>query len=118
MVLTPAGEFLMGEPKTNGQGWVRNPLHKVYLSSYYIYRNLVTVGQYEKFCRAVKRSMPPAPAFNQNWEKKDHPIVNVSWDDAMAYCAWAGVQLPTEAQWEKAARGVDGRPYPWGFESG
>ena len=57
--------------------------------------------------------MPEVPSWG--W-KDDHPIVNVNWDDAQAYCAWAGVKLPTEQQWEKAARGTEGRKYPWGNE--
>jgi formylglycine-generating enzyme required for sulfatase activity len=76
-----------------------------------MYKNLVTVAQYRGFCQATGRSMPDAPPWG--WHD-DHPIVNVSWDDAKAYAKWAGVSLPTEAQWEKAARGTDGREYPWG----
>jgi formylglycine-generating enzyme required for sulfatase activity len=76
-----------------------------------MYKNLVTVAQYRRFCEATGRSMPDAPGWG--WHD-DHPIVNVSWDDARAYAKWAGVSLPTEAQWEKAARGTDGREYPWG----
>jgi formylglycine-generating enzyme required for sulfatase activity len=70
------------------------------------------VAQYRKFCEATKHAMPEEP----DWKWQDtHPIVNVSWNDAKAYADWAGAALPTEAQWEKAARGGDGRPFPWGF---
>ena len=65
----------------------------------------VTVRAYQRFAEARQLSMPPAPGFNPNWQKTDHPIVNVSWDDATAYCQWAGGRLPTEAEWERAARG-------------
>jgi formylglycine-generating enzyme required for sulfatase activity len=110
MILIPAGEFLMGEDNRSD-----NPRHKVNLSDYYIYKNLVTVGMYEKFCQDTGRKIPPEPRFNPEWSNKDHPIVNVSWDDAKAYCDWAGVALLSEAQWEKAARGVSGQQYPWGY---
>ena len=107
MVLIPAGEFVMGSNHADNT----KPERKVYLTAYYIYKNLVTVAQYRQFCDATKRAMPNAPKWG--W-KDDHPIVNVTWEDANAYCKWAGGHLPTEAQWEKAARGVDGREYPWG----
>jgi formylglycine-generating enzyme required for sulfatase activity len=83
----------------------------VVLDSYYIYKTPVTVRQYRQFCEAQGKAMPSAPYWG--W-KEDHPMVRVSWEEAKAYCAWAGVTLPTEAQWEKAARGTDGRKYPWG----
>jgi formylglycine-generating enzyme required for sulfatase activity len=87
------------------------PARKVTLGGYWMYKTEVTVAQYRKYCEATGASMPDAPG----WGWKDaHPIVNVSWDDAAAYCKWAGVTLPTEAQWENAARGTDGREYPWG----
>ena len=71
----------------------------------------VTVAQYRKFCEATDRKMPNAP----DWGWQDsHPIVNVTWDDATAFAEWVGASLPTETQWEKAARGTDGREYPWG----
>lgn len=106
MVYVPAGPFLMGD-----DDWSDNPRHTVTLSGYWMYKTPVTVAQYRKFCHAKGAKMPSAPKWG--W-KDDHPIVNVTWDDAKAYCDWAGVHLPTEAQWEKAARGTDGRTYPWG----
>jgi len=69
------------------------------------------VAQYRQFCAATSRSMPSAPDWG--WQE-NHPIVSVSWDDAAAFAAWAGLSLPTEEEWEKAARGTDGREYPWG----
>jgi formylglycine-generating enzyme required for sulfatase activity len=130
MVYVPAGEFLMGSSEADiDAAYVLNksvvkdakreqyqdetPQRRVYLDGCWIYRNLVTVAQYRRFCEATSRKMPDNP----DWVlEDDHPIVSVSWDDAKAYCDWADVSLPTEAQWEKAARGTDGRVYPWGNE--
>jgi formylglycine-generating enzyme required for sulfatase activity len=110
MVLIPAGEFLMGSKDGEADDDER-PQHKVYLTGYWIYRTEVTVAQYRKFCQATGRQMPPEP--ESGWQNT-HPIVNVTWEDAAAYAQWAGAALPTEAQWEKAARGTDGQVYPWG----
>ncbi len=71
---------------------------------------------YKAFCNQTGSRMPDAPAFNADWRDVNHPIVNVNWSDAKAYCHWVGVTLPTEAQWEKAARGTNGITYPWGNE--
>jgi formylglycine-generating enzyme required for sulfatase activity len=110
MVYVPAGDFTMGSKE--GEGYAsEHPQHKVYLDGFWIYKNDVTVAEYRKFCEATGRTMPHAPGWG--W-KDDHPVVNVAWDDAAAYAGWAKVHLPTEAQWEKAARGTDGRIYPWG----
>ncbi|MBB6050157.1 formylglycine-generating enzyme family protein [Armatimonas rosea] len=109
LILIPEGEFLRGG--TTGD---EKPAQKLALGAYRIGKNLVTVALYEEFCRATKRPLPKAPVFNPGFTKKDHPIVNVSWDDARALADWARLTLPTEAQWEKAARGTDGRLYPWG----
>jgi len=125
MVLVPAGRFVMGsssaEIKRLQKGTLdfdagllkaESPQHTVFLSAYYIYKDEVTVAQYRKFCKASGHAMPvkePAGGWQDNY-----PIVNVSWEDATAYAKWAGAQLPTEAQWEKAARGTDGRTFPWG----
>jgi len=107
MVYVPAGEFTMG---SDGAG-DEKPRRTVYLDGFWMYRTEVTVGQYRKFCSGTGRDMPDPPSWG--W-KDDHPVVNVTWDDAKAYADWAGVSLPTEAQWEKAARGTGGREYPWG----
>ncbi|MDE2125803.1 MAG: SUMF1/EgtB/PvdO family nonheme iron enzyme [Armatimonadetes bacterium] len=111
MVWIPAGPFQMGD-----SGQRDNPPHTVTLSGFWMYRNDVTVTEYRTFCDAAGRRMPPAPYFDPTWSQGDHPIVNVTWDDAAAYARWAGCELPTEAQWEKAARGTDGRKYPWGSD--
>jgi len=101
-VRVPAGEFLYGEAKEPRS-----------LEAFEIMKCPVTVGQYRAFCVETGRDMPPAPG----WElEEDHPIVNVTWFDAAAFADWAGLALPGEAQWEKAARGTDGRAYPWGDE--
>lgn len=107
MVYIPAGDFIMGSNNNDDE----KPQHRVQLDSYWMYRHEVTVAQYRKFCQATGTSMPPAPSGGL---QDKHPIVNVSWNDALAYCDWAGVELPTEAQWEGAARGTDGRTWPWG----
>jgi formylglycine-generating enzyme required for sulfatase activity len=108
MVYVPAGPFLMGDDDRED-----NKRHTVTLSGYYIYKNLVTVGMYRRYCEATGKVMPDPPRWG--W-KDDHPMVKMTWDEAKAYCEWAGGKLPTEAQWEKAARGTDGRKYPWGDE--
>lgn len=116
LVLIPAGVFLMGDVDRSD-----NLRRGVTLPAFYMYKYPVTVGQYKRFIASPEAQkhglkMPPAPDFNRKWSKEDHPIVYVSWHYAVAYCHWAGVQLPTEAQWEKAARGTDGRQYSWGNE--
>lgn len=112
MVWVPEGEFLMGskaEDKTAQDS--ETPQHRVTLSGYWMYRTEVTVGQYRKFLKETGGQMPREPEFK--W-KDNHPMVNVGWNDAKAYAEWAGARLPSEAEWEKAARGDDGRAYPWG----
>ena len=110
MVYVPAGRFVMGDASLD-RAYHNCPRRRVTLDAFWIYKNDVTVAQYRKFCEATGAQMPDAPEWG--W-KDDNPMVNVSWDDAKAYCDWAATALPTEAQWEKAARGTDGHRYPWG----
>ncbi len=106
MVWVSAGEFAMGDGDQ-----IDNPRRRIVLEGFWIYRNPVTVAMYRRFCAAAKQAMPDPPPWG--WID-DHPMVNVHWQDAVEYCKWARVSLPTEVQWEKAARGVDGRRFPWG----
>ena len=136
MILIPGGRFQMGSTTAEIDAQFRDtglpedwkkytqdeqPQHEKTLSPYYIYKYEVTNEQYQAFVTATGHRTPP------HWKGKTfladrgrHPVVEVSWDDAQAYCQWAGVKLPTESQWEFAARGPmpkDGKPlraFPWG----
>ncbi len=105
-VYVPAGQFLMGGENTG----VDSQRHMVYLDSFWIDRTLVTNDQYKK-CVDEGRCVASVCIGTS-----DHPVTCVTWQAAADYCAWAGRRLPTEAEWEKAARGIDGRHYPWGNE--
>jgi formylglycine-generating enzyme required for sulfatase activity len=109
MVYVAAGEFLMGSAVVAPTD--QKPQFRVSLPGYWIDRYEVTVAQYRKFCQETGREMPDAPFWG--WQD-EHPVVNVTWDEAAVYAKWAGERLPTEMEWEKAARGTDGRIYPWG----
>ncbi|MBN1487833.1 MAG: SUMF1/EgtB/PvdO family nonheme iron enzyme [Anaerolineae bacterium] len=107
MVLIPAGPFTMGA--TSGG----NKAREVNLPEFQIDKYEVTYQQYEIFISETGHS---APWGSYPEALAGHPIINVTWEDAYAYCEWAGKRLPTDAEWEKAARGDDGRIYPWGDE--
>ncbi len=123
MVEVPAGQFLRG---TRGGGDDdERPQREIHLDGFWIDKYEVTVDDYARCVSAGACSEPSSSAKNcsgdfakyNNWGKPGrgkHPVNCVDWDQAVAYCKWAGKRLPTEAQWEKAARGTDGRTYPWG----
>ncbi|MBK9130122.1 MAG: formylglycine-generating enzyme family protein [Gammaproteobacteria bacterium] len=112
MVHIPAGPFTMGtDERLPDEG----PAHIVDLPAYDIDMYEVTNGQYKAFMDATRHRSPPQFE-NRTWPagKVDHPVVGVTWNDAHDYCEWAGKRLPTDEEWEKAARGTDARRYPWG----
>jgi formylglycine-generating enzyme required for sulfatase activity len=126
MVMIPAGEFLMGSESGYPN---ESPVHPVFLDAFALAQHPVTNAQYERFVRETGHRVPyldDPRAEATNWDREariypaghaQHPVVLVSWRDAQTYCEWAGGRLPTEAEWEKAARGgLEGKLYPWGDE--
>lgn len=115
MAFVPEGEFVRG--RETGEGDER-PQQRIRLDEFYIDRYEVTNRQYKLFCSATGYLAPANPQWDRDYfnSKPDHPALNLTWEQARAYCIWAGKRLPTEAEWEKAARGTDGRTYPWGNE--
>jgi formylglycine-generating enzyme required for sulfatase activity len=126
MVLIPEGEFTMGTTFQQEQAlgdvgsfsaWVQDerPAREVALEAYYIDKYEVTNAQYQAFVRATGRA-PSKFADDSEVNTAQQAVVGVNFYDALSYCEWAGLHLPTEEEWEKAARGTDGRVYPWGNE--
>ncbi len=120
LLYVPAGEFTMGNNSGNAN---EKPEHKVYLDAFWIDQTEVTNAMYAK---CVKAGACQAPSSTKSYTRDSYygnpqfdtyPVVYVAWNDAKQYCTWAGRRLPTEAQWEKAARGTDGRIYPWGDQA-
>lgn len=127
MMLIAAGDFLMGA--NNGHPNYQ-PEHQVYVAEFYLDRWPVTNAEYKDFVDQTGRPVPNyevswCDTAGYNWDpltrmypkgKADHPVVLVTWEDALAYAVWAGKRLPTEAEWERAARGRASQRYPWGNE--
>jgi formylglycine-generating enzyme required for sulfatase activity len=123
-VCVSAGAFLMGSTDTDKSAKANEkPQHTVTLDAFWIDQTIVTNAMYQKCVQAGKCAAPSDKSsatrsnYYDNAKFGSYPVIYVSWDDAQAYCAWAGRSLPTEAQWEKAARGTDGRLYPWGSQA-
>jgi len=110
MALVPAGNFVMGSDKDQAEA---KPAHTVYLDSYYMDVNEVTDALYLE-CAEAGICITGGGSRLRNPVFADYPVMDVTWYDAAKYCEWRGARLPTEAEWEKAARGTDERKYPWG----
>ena len=116
LVWVPPGTFTMGSDEAPAMGEMNErPAHQVTLTrGFFIGRYEVTWEQYERFCQETKTKLPPNP----NRVGPKHPVSSVSSQGAYEYCRWAGLRLPSETEWEYAARGPDGRTFPWGEEEG
>jgi len=122
MAFVPEGDFVMGTDDDNKFFHDAYPAHIVTLKSYYIDIYEITNAQYQECvddgaCAELKRDKSKLPYLYAIWNKYNtSPVTYLNWDDAQTYCEWRGARLPTEAEWEKAARGTDARIYPWGNE--
>jgi formylglycine-generating enzyme required for sulfatase activity len=120
MVYVPAGEFLMGAADADGDADIdEKPQHSVYLNGFWIDKTEVTNAQYGKCVEAGACEEPwgwnrDRFIYSDRFNAPDQPVVCVLWNNAHDYAVWVGGRLPTEAEWEKVARGTDGRMYPWG----
>lgn len=115
MVVIPAGEFVMGSD--GGQALEdERPMHRVWIDRFSMDLHEVATAQYAAFLAETNRPVPAQWNRVDLSQHSDRPVIGVDWSDADAYCRWKGKRLPTEAEWEKSARGADGRLYPWGNE--
>jgi formylglycine-generating enzyme required for sulfatase activity len=114
VVYVPGGEYVLG---AEDLGENSQPVHRVVLSPFWIGKYQVTNNQYARFLRAVSDAPQPNYWGAKRFNQPQQPVLGVSWKEAQSYCRWAGLALPSEAQWEAAARGTDGRRYPWGNEA-
>jgi len=115
MRLVPAGEFIMGSDDTNAGD--AKPAHAVMLDDFYMDVYEVTRGQYKECITAgVCSESKNLAGIDSFYADSNHPMSAVDWDQSKTYCEWRGARLPRETEWEKAARGTDGRTYPWGEE--
>jgi serine/threonine-protein kinase len=104
LVYVPGGEYVLGA----------EPVHRVVLSAFWIAKYSVTNEQYSRFLLENPQALKPGYWEDKGFNAPNQPVVGVSWEEAQGYCRWAGLELPSEAQWEAAARGTDRRRFPWG----
>jgi len=117
MIRVPSGPFIMGTNEQHlDEREDEKPRRTVTLNTYCLSKTPITVGQFRAYTRASDGRFDWDGRKPRWGWRDDHPMVRVTWHEAKAYCSWAGGDLPTEAQWERAARGTDGQKYPWGNE--